>query len=105
MGSATVAKALLANDLVDELDLMIEPIVLGGGKSIFSADGIARRFRLESVTQANTGVLCCRYLPVSDALRPRRARGRGGSGPDVAGARADDRGCRPPARGCARTSR
>ena len=49
MGSATVAKALLANDLVDELDLMIEPIVLGGGKSIFSADGIARRFRLESV--------------------------------------------------------
>ena len=63
MGSATVAKALLANDLVDELDLMIEPIVLGGGKSIFSADGIARRFRLESVTQANTGVLCCRYLP------------------------------------------
>ena len=63
MGSATVAKALLANDLVDELDLMIEPIVLGGGKSIFSDDGIARRFRLESVTQANTGVLCCRYLP------------------------------------------
>ena len=42
---------------------MIEPIVLGGGKSIFSADGTARRFRLESVTPANTGVLCCRYLP------------------------------------------
>ncbi|HEY3672569.1 MAG TPA: dihydrofolate reductase family protein, partial [Acidimicrobiia bacterium] len=63
MGSATVAKSLLAHDLVDELDLMIEPIVLGGGKSIFSEDGIARRFRLESVTQANTGVLCCRYLP------------------------------------------
>ena len=65
MGSATVAQALIANDLVDELDLMIEPIVLGGGKSIWSADGIARRFRLESVTQANTGVLCCRYLSPS----------------------------------------
>jgi dihydrofolate reductase len=63
MGSATVAQALIANDLVDELDLMIEPIVLGGGKSIWSADGIARRFRLESVTEASTGVLCCRYLP------------------------------------------
>jgi dihydrofolate reductase len=63
MGSATVARALLANDLVDELDLMIEPIVLGGGKTIYSTDGVARRFRLESVTQANTGVLCCRYLP------------------------------------------
>ena len=63
MGSATVARALLAADLVDELDLMIEPVVLGGGKSIFTADGVARRFRLESVTPANTGVLCCRYLP------------------------------------------
>jgi dihydrofolate reductase len=63
MGSATVAQALLANDLVDELDLMIEPIVLGGGKSIYRADGVARRFRLEEVIQANTGVLCCRYLP------------------------------------------
>ena len=63
MGSATVARALLAAGLVDELDLMIEPVVLGGGKSIFPADGEARRFRLESVTQANTGVLCCRYLP------------------------------------------
>ncbi len=63
MGSATVARALVAADLVDELDLMIEPIVLGGGKSIFTTDGIARRFRLESVTQASTGVLCCRYLP------------------------------------------
>jgi dihydrofolate reductase len=32
MGSATVARALIAADLVDELDLMIEPIVLGGGR-------------------------------------------------------------------------
>jgi dihydrofolate reductase len=63
MGSATVARALLAADPVDELDLMIEPVVLGGGKSIFTTDGIARRFRLESVTPANTGVLCCRYVP------------------------------------------
>jgi dihydrofolate reductase len=63
MGSATLARALIANDLVDELDLLIEPITLGGGKTIFPSDGDARRFRLESVTQANTGVLCCRYLP------------------------------------------
>ena len=77
-----MAKALLANDLVDELDLMIEPIVLGGGKSIFSADGIARRFRLESVTQANTGVLCCRYLPAYVVPRTYGlGTGAGGSGP------------------------
>jgi dihydrofolate reductase len=64
MGSTTVARALLAADLVDELDLMIEPIALGGGKTVFPADGVARRFELESVTRAGTGVLCCRYLPV-----------------------------------------
>jgi dihydrofolate reductase len=62
MGSATLARALITYDLVDELDLLIEPIILGGGKTIFPSDGDARRFHLESVTQANTGVLCCRYF-------------------------------------------
>ena len=33
MGSASVVRALLADDLVDELNLMIEPIILGGGKT------------------------------------------------------------------------
>src|SRR4051794_17696957 len=38
MGSSQLVRALLAHDLVDELNLMIEPIVLGGGKSIFPGD-------------------------------------------------------------------
>jgi dihydrofolate reductase len=61
MGSATLARALLAADLVDELNLMIEPIMLGGCKGIFPADGQARPFELTSVTTANTGVQICRY--------------------------------------------
>lgn len=61
MGSASVARALLAADLVDELALMIEPIVLGGGKTIFPADGEARTFELASVATAGTGVQVCRY--------------------------------------------
>jgi dihydrofolate reductase len=44
MGSASLVRALLAADLVDELAVMIEPIVLGGGKSIFPDDGEARAF-------------------------------------------------------------
>ena len=39
MGSAQLVRSLLEADLVDEINLMIEPIVLGGGKSIFPADG------------------------------------------------------------------
>ena len=61
MGSATLVRALLAADLVDELMLMIEPIVLGGGKSIFPDDGEARPFQLISSATASTGVQICRY--------------------------------------------
>ncbi len=61
MGSATLARALLAADLVDEVMLMIEPIVLGGGKRMFPDDGEARRFELTSATTAATGVQICRY--------------------------------------------
>ena len=61
MGSASLARTLLAHDLVDELNLMIEPILLGGGKGIFPADGAARRFQLVSAATTGTGVQVCRY--------------------------------------------
>ena len=63
-GSLTVARSLLAANLVDELVLMIEPITLGGGKTLFPTDGVARAFELTSVETAKTGVLVCRYHPV-----------------------------------------
>ena len=62
-GSASLATALLANGLVDELNLMIEPILLGGGKRIFPDDGTARTLELVSSTVASTGVLVCSYRP------------------------------------------
>ena len=61
MGSATVARTLLAADLVDELQLMIEPLVLGGGKRIWADDGELRGFDLTSVATTGTGVQVCRY--------------------------------------------
>jgi dihydrofolate reductase len=61
LGSARLVRTLLAADLVDELSLMIEPIVLGGGKRIFSEDGAARPFTLLSATTTGTGVQICRY--------------------------------------------
>jgi dihydrofolate reductase len=64
MGSVSLASQLVANDLVDEYLLMIEPITLGGGKRLFPDDGAARPLELVSLTQANTGVLVCTYRPV-----------------------------------------
>ncbi len=64
MGSATVVRALMAADLVDELALMIEPIVLGGGKRMFPENGGAVPFELVSVATASTGVQVCRYQRV-----------------------------------------
>ena len=62
-GSLTVVRALLAAGLVDELVLMIEPVALGGGKTLFPNDGEARRFELQSALTSSTGVQVCRYRP------------------------------------------
>lgn len=62
-GSPTLVTALLAAGLVDELHLMIEPILLGGGKRIFPEDGAARPLELVDCVTAGTGVQVCRYRP------------------------------------------
>ena len=61
MGSASLAAQLVANGLVDEYRLMLEPILLGGGKRIFPEDGTARRLALVSTTVASTGVVILAY--------------------------------------------
>ena len=63
MGSASLATQLVEHDLVDEYRLMIEPILLGGGKRVFPDDGRARPLELVSTTTAPTGVLICAYRP------------------------------------------
>ncbi len=62
-GSSQLALQLVEHDLVDEYRLLIEPILLGGGKRIFPDDGRARPLELVSVTPASTGVLVCTYRP------------------------------------------
>ena len=60
-GSLSLARSLLAAKMIDELILMIEPITLGGGKTLFPTDGEAREFELVSAQTAKTGVHVCRY--------------------------------------------
>ncbi len=60
-GSANLAAQLIANDLVDEFSLMIEPVILGGGKRLFAEDGVLRGLELVSSTTSKTGVQICKY--------------------------------------------
>jgi dihydrofolate reductase len=64
-GSASLVTNLLAEGMVDELVLMVEPILLGGGKSIFPADGAARPMKLVKCLTSGTGVQVCTYQPAS----------------------------------------
>ena len=63
MGSSSLARQLVEHDLVDEYRLMIEPLLLGGGKRSFPESGQARPLELIAVTTASTGVLICTYRP------------------------------------------
>jgi dihydrofolate reductase len=63
MGSASLARQLVENDLVDEYRLMIEPVILGGGKRIFPEDGSMRPLELVSTATSATGVHIARYRP------------------------------------------
>ena len=65
-GSASLARQLVEHDLVDEYVLMIEPILVGGGKRVFPEDGRARPLELVSATTAGTGVLVCTYRRARD---------------------------------------
>jgi hypothetical protein len=55
--------------VVDEYRLMSEPIILGGGKRIFSGDGHARPLELVSNTTTSTGVHVCTYRTSTSSER------------------------------------
>jgi dihydrofolate reductase len=60
-GSSQLVRTLLANDLVDELHLLIYPVTLGRGKKIW-ADGAKAGFTLKSATPYPTGVVGLHYV-------------------------------------------
>ena len=59
-GSSQLVHTLLANDLVDELHLLLYPITVGGGKRLF-ADGKHAQFTLVDTTAYPTGVVGLHY--------------------------------------------
>ncbi|MCA1839653.1 MAG: dihydrofolate reductase family protein, partial [Actinobacteria bacterium] len=55
-GSAQLVQSLLKHDLVDELHLMVFPVVLGSGKQLFGSTDNQRRFRLLDLKAVGDGV-------------------------------------------------
>jgi dihydrofolate reductase len=63
-GSCQLASALISAGLVDELRLMVFPILLGSGKRIFPADVTEPpAFKLSSAPSQEDGVLMLTYVP------------------------------------------
>lgn len=62
-GSPTLVRSLLQNNLLDELTLMVHPVVVGHGKRLFT-DGLdLKRLKLVDSKITSTGVALLTYHP------------------------------------------
>jgi dihydrofolate reductase len=66
-GSARLVQTLIENDLVDELRLMVFPVVLGSGKRLFGETSGKRRLMLAESRTVGDGVTIAIYRPVEAA--------------------------------------
>jgi dihydrofolate reductase len=64
LGSGELVQTLMENDLVDRYGLMINPIVLGGGKRLFRDGSAKRELKLVDSKTTGTGMLITTYEPV-----------------------------------------
>jgi dihydrofolate reductase len=65
IGSTELVWTLIEHELVDEFRLMIDPVVLGGGKRIFGDDGVLRALRLIDGQVTSTGAILATYAPAA----------------------------------------
>jgi dihydrofolate reductase len=62
-GSPTLVRSLLQSDLLDELTLMIHPVVVGSGKRLFKDGGDLKKLNLVNTETTRTGVVILTYQP------------------------------------------
>ncbi len=68
-GSAQLVQTLIEHDLVDELRLMVFPVVLGTGKRLFGDTSDKKRMRLASSKTVGDGVVILIFQPTDPDVR------------------------------------
>ncbi|HKH39412.1 MAG TPA: dihydrofolate reductase family protein [Rubrobacter sp.] len=62
-GSGTLVRSLLQKNLLDELRLMVHPIVVGSGRRLFEEGGDRKELELVDSKTFSTGVVYLTYRP------------------------------------------
>ncbi|NLE99644.1 MAG: dihydrofolate reductase [Anaerolineales bacterium] len=65
-GSATLTRSLLQADLLDELTLMVHPVIVGRGQRLFDGGGDLKRLQLVYSKATRTGVMILTYRKRDD---------------------------------------
>ena len=66
IGSGALVRSLLGNGLLDELRLVVHPIILGGGKRLFEDHADREALELVDSRTFGTGVLSLAYRPAGE---------------------------------------
>ena len=67
IGSGDLVKSLVEHDLVDRYDLMVYPLLLGGGKRLFPDGKMKVPLRLVDSKTTPNGVVILQYEPAPDS--------------------------------------
>ncbi len=62
-GSATLVQSLLPANLIDEVKLLVHPVVMGRGKRFFK-EGMTARLKLVRTKPLGSGVIAVAYAPI-----------------------------------------
>jgi dihydrofolate reductase len=65
-GSPTLVRSLLRDNLLDELKLMIHPVIVGNGKRLFKEEGDLKKLQLVDSKVTGKGVVILTYQPAKD---------------------------------------
>jgi dihydrofolate reductase len=72
IGSGALVRSLLEEGLLDEIQLMVHPVILGSGKRLFEDGGDRRALELVDSRTFSTGVLYLTYRPAGEQGAERR---------------------------------